>query len=68
MLAFYLPELLGCVLAADALQDLGSAWVLVDKAAHLVDAIVDDDVQPLLHRVVLRHLLLADCLGHGGGS
>ena len=28
----YLPELLAGVLAADSLQDLGAAWVLIYKA------------------------------------
>lgn len=42
------------------LQNLCSTRVLVDEAAHLVDTIVDYDVETLLDRVVLGDLLLAD--------
>lgn len=44
----HLPELLARVLAADALQDLGPARVLVRERGHGVHAAVDDDVQAVL--------------------
>jgi len=56
----HLPELLRRVLAAHAREDLGSAGMLVDEAAQLVDAVVDDDVKALVDCAVLRYLLLAD--------
>lgn len=39
----YLPEWLGGVLAGHSLEDLGAAWVLVDKLGHVVHLVVDDD-------------------------
>lgn len=58
----YLPELLAGILAADALEDLGAARVLVDERRQAVHGPVDDDVQPVLDRVVRGHVLGAERL------
>ena len=52
------------VLARDALQDLGTARVLVNELGHVVDAAVHDDVHALLGRGVGRDLGYGDCFGH----
>ena len=58
----HFPELLARVLAADALQDLGSTRVLVDELGDIVHAVVDDNVETLLDRVVLGDLVLGNRL------
>jgi hypothetical protein len=64
----YLPELLARILAADSLQDLCAAGVLLDKGVHLVHVAVDDDVQAVFDRRVLGDLLGSKRFGHGGDA
>ena len=52
----YLPELLGCILASDALQDLCASGVLVHELGNIVYAVVDDDVQALFGVIVGGHV------------
>ena len=59
-----LPELLGGVLAGDALEDLGAAGVLVDEACDVVHGRVDDDVHALVGRVVRGDFGGGDGFGH----
>ena len=63
-----LPELLAGILSSDTLQDLCATWVLVYKCVHLVNIVVDDDVEALLDCVVLGDLLRCEGFGHCGGS
>lgn len=63
----YLPKLLAGVLAAHALQDLRAARVLVDEAAQAVHVAVDDDVQPVLDRVVRGDVFGREDLRHLAG-
>lgn len=60
----YLPELLRGILARNALEDLGSAGVLVDELGHVVDVAVDDDVEALVGRVVGGDVGGGEGLGH----
>ena len=64
----YLPELLTRVLPTHSLEDLRAAGMLVYKCVHLVYVAVDDDVQPVLDRVVLGDLLCGEGFGHVGGA
>lgn len=60
----YLPELLRCILASHALQDLRAARVFVDELGHVVDIAVDDDVQALLGAGVGGDVGRGECLRH----
>lgn len=63
----YLPELLGSILAGNALQDLRAAGVLVHEAGDVVDGRVDDNVQALLGVVVGGDFGRGEGLGRHGG-
>jgi len=58
------PELLGGVLARHALQDLGSAWVFVDKGGDIVHVCVDDNVHSRLGIGMCGHIGGCECLRH----
>ncbi len=60
----HLPELLRGILATHSLQDFSTAWVLVYEAAHAINIIVDNDVQSLVHGVVLADILCSEFLRH----
>ena len=60
----YLPELLRGVLASNALQDLGTARVLVDELGDIVDVAVDDDVEALVWVVVGGDVCGGEGFGH----
>jgi hypothetical protein len=61
----YLPELLTRILPTNPLQDLRTARMLIHKSIHLVNAIVDYNVQALVDIFVLRDLLRCERIGHG---
>lgn len=63
----HLPELLRGILARNALEDLGAAWVLIDEVGHVVDAVVDDDIEALVGRVVRGDVGGREGLGHVEG-
>lgn len=62
----YLPKLLTSILTTDALQNLRATGVLVHEAVHLVDAVVDDDVQALVDGAVLLDVVGGELLRHAG--
>lgn len=62
----HFPELLACILAAHSLENLRAAGVLVYEAIQLIYILVDDNVQPLVDRVVLGDLLRCELFGHAG--
>lgn len=64
----YLPELLGCILSSDALEDLRTTGVLVDEVGHIVDAAVDDDIHALVGAVVGGDIGRGERLRHDGKS
>ena len=61
----YLPERLASILARAALENLGTAGMLVEKLGDVVDAVVDDDPEPVGFGLVLGYLGLGELLGHG---
>ena len=61
-----LPELLGCILASHALENLCAAWVLIHELGDVVDGVVDDDVHAVVGAVVGGHVGRGEGLGHGG--
>ena len=62
-----LLELLGCIFSRHALENLGSAWMIVQEIRHVVNAAVDDDVQSLVGTVVLRDFCRCECFRHDDG-
>lgn len=61
-----LPELLRSILPRDTLQDLSASGVLVDEIRHIVDVLVDDDVEALVGAVVRGDVGGGEGLGHFG--
>lgn len=62
----HLPELLGRILASNALEDLRAARVLVDKFGHVVHVVIDDDVHALVGAVVGGDIGGGEGLRHDG--
>ena len=60
----YLPKLLRSILASNALQNLGSARVLIHEVGHVVDVGVDDDVEALVGAVVGGDVCGGEGFGH----
>lgn len=61
-----LPELLGGILPRDPLENLRSTGMVVDELGHVVDVVVDDDVQALFGGFVGGDLRGGEGLGHDG--
>ena len=62
----YLPELLASILASHSLQDLRSTRVFIHETSHLVNIVVDDNVQALLDATGFLHLVGCELLRHCG--
>ena len=52
----YLPEALGGIFSARALEDLGAARVLGEELGHIVDGAIDNDPEPFFFGLVLGDL------------
>lgn len=61
-----LPELLGRILSSNTLQNLRATGMLVDEVGHVVDVLVDDDVETLIGGVVGGDVGGGEGLGHFG--
>lgn len=58
--------MLGGILPRDPLENLRSTGMVVDELGHVVDVVVDDDVQALFGGFVGGDLRGSEGLGHGG--
>lgn len=62
----YLPELLAGIFAANSLQDLCAARVLVHETSHLIYIVINDDVQSLLNATRFLDIVRGELFRHGG--
>ena len=64
----YLPELLSRILSTNSSEDLCAAGMFVNETAHLINIAVDDDVETLVHSVMLAHVFGGEFFRHCGGD
>ena len=62
----YFPELLGGILPCNTFEDFGATGVLVDEVGHVVDILVDDNVEALIRGVVGGDVGGSESLRHFG--
>ena len=62
----YLPELLAGILASHPLQDLRSTRVFIHETSHLVNIVVDNNVQSFLDATGFLHLVGCELFRHRG--